>query len=195
MPEHSAAPGDLEDVRSLVNTWRVPNDTRAPVDELPALRADAGAWRRAFAVLPPPLPTVDIAAVRDDVRSVLGLRHPVQLAGRVDAVAWRPVIADTGEPAVRWRPVDEHDTAATVLALVLAAVGDGTWHRLRACPDCGWAFYDSSRNARRTWCSMGAGAGARGCGSIAKTRAYRARRRGDSGGSSRGAPQTPRDFR
>jgi predicted RNA-binding Zn ribbon-like protein len=36
-------------------------------------------------------------------------------------------------------------------------------------------FYDSSRNARRTWCSMTAAGGARGCGSIAKTRAYRAR--------------------
>ena len=49
-------------------------------------------------------------------------------------------------------------------------------HHLRTCPDCGWVFYDSGRNARRTWCSMTAADGARGCGSIAKTRAYRARR-------------------
>lgn len=177
MAEQSAAPGDLEDVRTLVNTWRIPNDAREPVDVLPELRGDPEEWRHAFAVIPAPAPETDLVGVRDAVRLALGTRHPVQLVDRVEAVAWRPVLADTGEPAVHWRPVDEDDTAALVLALVLDAVQAGTWHRLRACPDCGWAFFDSSRNARRTWCSMGAGDGARACGSIAKTRAYRARRR------------------
>ena len=47
----------------------------------------------------------------------------------------------------------------------------GVWPRLKACPtdDCQWAFYDSSRNHSRTWCSMEV------CGNRAKTRAYRAR--------------------
>ena len=69
----------------------------------------------------------------------------------------------------------ERDTTASALvAIVVGAIAAGRWHRLRACPDCGWVFYDTSRNARRTWCSMTAAGGARGCGSIAKTRAYRA---------------------
>src|SRR6476620_8270680 len=47
----------------------------------------------------------------------------------------------------------------------------GTWERLKAgaAEDCQWAFYDTSRNRARTWCSMEV------CGNRAKTRAYRAR--------------------
>lgn len=49
----------------------------------------------------------------------------------------------------------------------------GAWPRLKACPadDCEWAFFDTSRNRSRTWCSM------EECGNKAKTRRYRARRR------------------
>lgn len=48
----------------------------------------------------------------------------------------------------------------------------GAWPRLKACPaeDCRWAFYDTSRNSSRTWCSMGA------CGNREKTRRYRQRK-------------------
>jgi predicted RNA-binding Zn ribbon-like protein len=44
---------------------------------------------------------------------------------------------------------------------------------MKACADdeCEWAFYDSSKNRSRTWCSMEV------CGNRAKTRAYRARRK------------------
>jgi predicted RNA-binding Zn ribbon-like protein len=64
---------------------------------------------------------------------------------------------------------------AALFARLLAAVADiqcaGTWERLKACAadDCQWAFYDTSRNRSRTWCSMEV------CGNRAKTRAYRAR--------------------
>lgn len=64
------------------------------------------------------------------------------------------------------------------LAAVLAAAGtamlDGSWSRLKACvdPDCGWAFYDRSRNRSGHWCDMAV------CGSRHKVRAYRSRRRG-----------------
>ncbi len=46
--------------------------------------------------------------------------------------------------------------------------------RVKACPgvnDCGWLFYDTSKNGRRRWCSM------EGCGSRVKMRQHYARRR------------------
>jgi predicted RNA-binding Zn ribbon-like protein len=46
--------------------------------------------------------------------------------------------------------------------------------RVKRCPgssDCGWLFLDSSKNASRRWCSMAH------CGTEAKVRATRARRR------------------
>lgn len=47
----------------------------------------------------------------------------------------------------------------------------GGWPRLKAClaDDCQWAFFDSSRNRSRTWCSMDV------CGNRSKTRRYRRR--------------------
>ena len=64
---------------------------------------------------------------------------------------------------------------ARILARVLEAEATGTWRRMKSCPGshCGWLFYDASRNASSTWCSMSI------CGNRAKTAAYR-RRRGDS---------------
>jgi predicted RNA-binding Zn ribbon-like protein len=60
---------------------------------------------------------------------------------------------------------------ARLLAIIARAEADGTWARLKTCPadDCGWAFYDFSRNHSRTWCSMSV------CGNRAKARTYRSR--------------------
>jgi predicted RNA-binding Zn ribbon-like protein len=58
-----------------------------------------------------------------------------------------------------------------LLVTVHAAVADGSWRRLKTCPNCKWAFYDYSRNRSATWCSM------RLCGNRTKTRSYYRRRR------------------
>ena len=63
--------------------------------------------------------------------------------------------------------------AELVAAAAFAAMLDGSWRRLKACPRevCGWAFYDRSSNASATWCSMQV------CGGRAKAGAYYRRRR------------------
>ncbi len=57
-----------------------------------------------------------------------------------------------------------------VLAAALEAMLDGTWPRLKACRNCGWVFYDTSKNRSGSWCSMQL------CGNRRKTRAYRRRK-------------------
>lgn len=54
----------------------------------------------------------------------------------------------------------------------------GTFRRLKACPEqtCLYAFYDHSKNASATWCSMAV------CGNRAKARRRREREKGDQGG-------------
>jgi hypothetical protein len=105
-------------------------------------------------------PGVDVEAVRmfrERLRAVLA-GEGVTLDGTVT------VRLGPGGPRVLGSgPVER------VLA-VLAADG-GTWERLKVCraDDCQWAFYDTSRNRSRTWCSMS------DCGNRAKARAYRAR--------------------
>jgi predicted RNA-binding Zn ribbon-like protein len=62
---------------------------------------------------------------------------------------------------------------AVIVSRVLEAQAAGTWSRLKACrkESCQWLFYDGSRNASSTWCSMSI------CGNRTKTAAYRRRRR------------------
>ncbi|SDK36733.1 CGNR zinc finger domain-containing protein [Nonomuraea jiangxiensis] len=153
----SAAPGELERVREFINTWWIPNDTRVPEDRLTA--------------------SPEVVAFRDDLRAALGQERP----GAVQAWLRRhplraEVSQDPGEPALVLRPEGE-SPIGPLLAVVAAEIGTGRWARLKACPDCQWVFYDHSRNASRRWCAMApAGSGGRGCGSIAKVRAYRRRR-------------------
>lgn len=61
-----------------------------------------------------------------------------------------------------------------VLAAMVAAHRDGTWHRLKMCQasTCDFVFYDRSKNLSKAWCSM------RTCGNRNKTRSYRGRQRG-----------------
>jgi predicted RNA-binding Zn ribbon-like protein len=62
--------------------------------------------------------------------------------------------------------------AARLLLAVERLQAQGAWPRLKACPadDCQWAFFDSTRNHSRTWCSM------EECGNREKTRRYRRRK-------------------
>ncbi|SDT62359.1 CGNR zinc finger domain-containing protein [Jiangella sp. DSM 45060] len=158
------APGPLETVRELLNSWLIPNDTRRPDD-----RFDR--WAAAHAV--PPADHAGVRWLRDDLRAV------VEGTAGADAVvnAW---IERTGvRPRVGGGALEfRHDggTAGDLLVTVVAAIGDGTWRRLKTCPDCRWAFYDHTRNGSKRWCLMTAGGpDGRSCGSIAKVRAYRAR--------------------
>ena len=70
------------------------------------------------------------------------------------------------------RPPGIDNVFALLVAILHQTRCDGTWQRMRSCGNdgCQWAFYDRSRNASATWCSMTI------CGNRRKIRAYRARR-------------------
>ena len=78
---------------------------------------------------------------------------------------------DHGEPQL----VPTGDAVDRALGALLvaaeAASAGGAWRRLKLCAasDCQVAFYDTSKNQSRTWCSMAV------CGNRQKTRSYRRR--------------------
>lgn len=153
-----AAPGQLEQVRALLNTWRVPNDSRTPVDDLDE-KADDGGLR----------------SLRDDLRAVVEGTNDIDrtLTSWIDRLGVT-VAVEHGRLSFRHHAGARGD----LLTIVLASVADGTWRRLKACPDCRWAFYDNTRNGSKRWCLMAAsGPGSRGCGNIAKVRRHRERTR------------------
>jgi predicted RNA-binding Zn ribbon-like protein len=61
---------------------------------------------------------------------------------------------------------------ATLLGIVHEAQLSGDWVRMKGCRQCGYAFFDRSKNRSAAWCSMAI------CGNRKKNRAYYRRRRG-----------------
>ena len=175
------APAPLELVRQLVNT----RDLESGDDAL-ATPADAARWLRAHGLFEPGVhitanDATRLCAVREAIRALLLANN----GGVVDAAACAVLnrAADRCELGARFDPDGTIGVAgrgrgidgviATVLAIVLGAVADGSWSRLKACrgDECHWAFYDRSRNRLGQWCVMAV------CGNRSKARAYRERRK------------------
>jgi predicted RNA-binding Zn ribbon-like protein len=60
---------------------------------------------------------------------------------------------------------------ATLLGILHDSQRSGEWPRLKGCRQCGYAFFDRSRNRSAAWCAMAI------CGNRTKNRAYYRRRR------------------
>jgi predicted RNA-binding Zn ribbon-like protein len=178
------APRPLALVQDLVNSHHVAEDRDAldGADGLTGFVAAQGLQEYG-------LTTADLPALRDlrealraDCLAHAGCVLPETAARNLDGMLARaPVVLSLlAEDAPRLRPAPGLTGAARFTARIAAdiatAAAGGTWQRLKACEadDCQWAFYDRSPAGRGRWCSMQI------CGSRAKMRAYRDRRRADT---------------
>jgi predicted RNA-binding Zn ribbon-like protein len=173
------APGDLELVRTFVNTF----DVETGSDELadpPSLER----WLRAHGLLrggPRPGGAEVVAArrLREAIRTLLLENNGVSvrkeaaltLSRTARRAALTPVFDPDGNAALEPAAGGVDGALGRMLSVVAAAMTDGTWSRLKACraDDCRWAFYDHARNRSRHWCSMSV------CGNRTKARTYRRR--------------------
>lgn len=119
------------------------------------------------------------ASLRELLRiSTNGDPPPASELERLNQLAQGAAVELRLEPSgPRFTTPDEASVTGAIgvlLATVATAMIDGTWSRLKICPgrDCGWAFYDHSRNQGGRWCSMSI------CGGREKARAHYRRRRG-----------------
>jgi len=179
--EAKKPPDDVELVSSFVNTLE--KNTSVPdVEELDSPAA-LGSWMDEHGI------PRENALGPEDVKRAVEFREALRLlllannGAELDRSALRALRDAAREGLIRVEidaagkatPRPAGAGVAGLFARLLAAVADaqaaGAWERLKACAadDCQWAFYDSSRNRSRTWCSMEV------CGNRAKTRAYRAR--------------------
>lgn len=175
------APGRLEIVREFLNTWRIPNDTRVSQDMLQATGTIARFQTRYFAGLGGPVEPEQLLHLRDDLRGVLGTGD-VSVINRwltIQPVQTMLVQDEAGIPAIYYQPAaGPCALCGAVLAIVVEAVAQKTWPRLKACLDCQWVFYDHTKNGNRVWCRMVAsGPEGRSCGSISKVRRWRERQK------------------
>jgi predicted RNA-binding Zn ribbon-like protein len=148
-----------------------------PLLDLPAAAGDA----LATALLRPSERDLEAALeLREALRSLLYANNgaPEEPGARavLEAAAaraeLRPTLPPEGPELVPGRGgVD--GALARIVGATFAAMLDGSWSRMKACPRdvCGWAFYDRSSNASATWCSMAV------CGGRVKAGTYYRRRR------------------
>jgi predicted RNA-binding Zn ribbon-like protein len=154
----NAAPGPLRLVQQFVNTIDLEHDR----EWLPGWLDDHG------------LPATDLGratSLREALRALLRANN----GGSVSPEATTVVSAAARDVRVELRDgkvvLVGADAIGEVAAIVLTAMLDGTWPRLKVCRKCSWSFYDYSKNRSGSWCSMQL------CGNRLKTRAYRKRRR------------------
>jgi predicted RNA-binding Zn ribbon-like protein len=81
------------------------------------------------------------------------------------------VIDDTGRTALEPASRGVEGAVATLLGILHEAQLTGHWSRLKGCRQCGYAFFDRSKNRSAAWCAMSI------CGNRTKNRAYYRRRR------------------
>ena len=175
------APGDLRLVQSLVNSFY---DLDRGVERLTTPEALAG-WLRERGLLEPGLELDEhdlerAIGVREGLRALMFINNgepgdPGAIE-RLNRALRAPGLFLQLSPSDRpdfEAPRRDLDSALALIATIVAVAQlDGRWSRMKACPghDCGWAFYDHSRNQASSWCSMSV------CGQRAKAREYRRRR-------------------
>jgi predicted RNA-binding Zn ribbon-like protein len=83
----------------------------------------------------------------------------------------RVTIDDRGRTALEAERGGVDGAVATLLGILYEAQLTGDWARMKACRECGYAFFDRSKNRSAAWCAMSI------CGNRTKNRAYYRRRR------------------
>jgi predicted RNA-binding Zn ribbon-like protein len=176
----SDAPGRLELVRELLNTRDVEEGT-----DVIATPAALARWLGDHGLGEPGLDAsaADVARalrVREALRALAlannGAALPPAAGEALDAQARRArlgvAFAGDGSAPLEATAGGVDGALGTVLGVVAEAIHDGSFRRLKACraDACRWAYYDSSRNGTRRWCSMEV------CGNRTKVRAFRSRR-------------------
>jgi predicted RNA-binding Zn ribbon-like protein len=178
-PPTKPAPGELEVLRTFVNTYDVEDGTDV-IDTPDSLRDWLAA--RGLIARTEQLDDDDVRkarSVREALRSMMLANNgfevdPHALETLNNAARSAEVVVafgDSGTPQLSPVRPGFDGALGRLLGVALRSMADGTWKRLKACAaeTCESAFYDASKNRSGTWCAM------KSCGNRAKARNYRAR--------------------
>ena len=163
-----AAPGSLRLVQQFLNTsdHEYGNEWIATPEQLAAWLEERGVE----AGRPTRADAARARRVREALRVVVIGDAPADVVALLEREAARATLRVSFSDGL----VPTHGGVDGFLARVFATVHgarlDGSWQRLKACPNCHWAFWDESKNRSATWCSMEL------CGNRLKTKRYRSKR-------------------
>ena len=178
--QRNEAPGELELVRRFVNT----RDIEEGSDELHSTDALLS-WFAGMDLLNGDGATADekdlerALALREGIRALLLANngeevepaHLRELNRAIGSVCFTVRFDDDGSPTLKPESSSVSAALGRILTAVVRATDEGTWGRLKVCPNdaCQWAFYDRSKNRSGKWCTMEV------CGNRMKARTFRQR--------------------
>jgi predicted RNA-binding Zn ribbon-like protein len=176
------APGRLEVLQRFVNTHN--HDLPEAWDRI-GTGERAQAWLRRKRLVAPGDRVSDADAarlrqLREAIRALALANHRGETPAPAGAETIRAlaagarlavVVDDAGRTALVPAGGGADGAVATLLGILHEAQLTGDWLRLKGCRQCGYAFYDRSRNRSAAWCAMSI------CGNRTKNRAYYRRRR------------------
>jgi predicted RNA-binding Zn ribbon-like protein len=178
--QRNEAPGELELVRRFVNT----RDIEEGSDELHSTDALLS-WFAGMDLLNGDGATADekdlerALALREGLRALLLANngeevepaHLRELNRAIGSVCFTVRFDDDGSPTLKPESSGVSAALGRILTAVVRATDEGTWGRLKVCPNdaCQWAFYDRSKNRSGKWCTMEV------CGNRMKARTFRQR--------------------
>jgi predicted RNA-binding Zn ribbon-like protein len=174
------APGRLELLQRFINSYN--HDFPSEWDRL-GTPEKARAWLQHKRLVGrdtrvSPADVARLRELREAIRALTIANH----AGRPDAASaatvgrvtrgarLRVAIDDGGRTVLEADRPGVDGAVATLLGILHEAQLTGHWRRLKGCRQCGYAFFDRSKNRSAAWCAMSI------CGNRTKNRAYRRRR-------------------
>jgi predicted RNA-binding Zn ribbon-like protein len=175
------APGRLELLQRFVNSH---NHDFPPEWDRIGTAERAQAWLRQKRLVAPGDRISDADAarlreLREALRALAIANHgdgPGSAAAKVvrraaGTARLRVAVDDAGHTALEPEAGGVDGAVATLLGILHEAQLAGQWPRLKGCRQCGYAFFDRSKNRSAAWCAMAI------CGNRTKNRAYYRRRR------------------
>jgi predicted RNA-binding Zn ribbon-like protein len=174
------APGRLALLQRFINTYN--HEFPGEWDRL-GTPHKAQDWLRDNGLLGPgvTISASDVARLRE-LREAIRMLVIANVDGQPDAAAAGIIrrvsraarlsvdVDDEGRTVLAPDRADVNGAVGMLLGIVHEAQLTGAWSRLKGCRQCGYAFFDRSKNRSATWCAMSI------CGNRTKNRAYRKRR-------------------
>lgn len=175
------APGRLELLQRFVNSYN--HDLPQTWDRI-GTPERAQAWLRQKRLIAPRDHVADadvarLVELREAIRALAIANHggapdaaAAEVVRRASGSAHLSVAIDAaGRTALEPAGGGVDGAVATLLGILHEAQLTGQWSRMKGCRQCGYAFFDRSKNRSAAWCAMSI------CGNRTKNRAYYRRRR------------------
>ena len=174
------APGRLELLQRFINSYN--HDFPREWDRIgTAKRTKTWLRRKRLVASGDRISEADAARLRElreAIRALAMANHGGQPAATATDVVRRlsggaqltVAVDDAGRTALEPARRGVDGAVATLLGILHEAQLTGQWARMKACRQCGYAFFDRSKNRSAAWCAMSI------CGNRTKNRAYYRRR-------------------